>query len=108
MTIFKEFKREGEWGEYIEAHKEIWGGAKGKIPLFFLNFETPNWSTTGWLLERLPEWEDLEDFAEYHGFKVYGKGAGGTLWYYIPMNWLTSPSILPEKIGEYIKWRDEK
>lgn len=56
------------------------------------------------LLERLPEWEDFEGFLKYLGlYKISNKHA-----WLIPIQYLTSPSILPEKVGEYIEWRDKK
>lgn len=65
------------------------------------------WAYTGWLLERFPEWEGLRGFQAYHASK---KEPPYYTHFYdvVPLDWLTSPSILPEKVGEYIEWRDGK
>ena len=62
-----------------------------------------------WLLERLPEWEELKEFCDYHGY-LYEEtlNAEKPIRFYIPVQDLTSPSTLPEKVGEYIEWRDKK
>ena len=86
-----------------------------------LNFiDGSNWTTAGWLLERLPEWEELEDFMRWADIPTYCQGkklAEGCFIvnsidapriHLLPLDWLTSPSVLPEKVGEYIKWKDEK
>ena len=70
------------------------------------------WDFTGFILERLPEWEDLEGFLDYQQIpyeKHDGSGLNLPDWttYYLPLRWLTSPSILPEKVSEYMKWKDE-
>lgn len=71
-------------------------------------FVEPSWKHTGWLLERLPEWEDKEGFKEYYALIWAAPKRGGKYVYWLPWVWLTSPTILPEKLSEYIKWRDEK
>ena len=53
------------------------------------------------ILARLPEWEDRQKFRAFHGLPQFWMGM------VIPLDWLTSPSILPEKLGEYIEWRDK-
>lgn len=60
-----------------------------------------------WLTKRLLEWEDIKGFAVFYGLP-YNSIKGECLDVAIPLDWLTSPLTLPEKVGEYIKWRDEK
>lgn len=123
IHIFEEFKREGEiWhkivqhepfkcscGEWYESVFGIECHVRSSNYTDNPNFEEPTWKDTGWLLERMTEWEELKKFCEYHGFScVESIDIEKPIWYFIPLDWLTSPTILPEKIGEYIKWRDEK
>lgn len=65
------------------------------------------WPFTGWLLERLNEWGHLGEFAQYHNLEHSAPNLHRHLIVLIPIDWLTSPSILPEKVGEYIKHREE-
>lgn len=113
-TIFEELKREsdeimeesykvmtavGDWisvSDFSDEYEEVI-----KLPL---DPKEWGWKATGWLLERLPEWEDLTSFANYYGGAVLSFSGKVSL----PISWLTSPSILPEKIGEYLAQRGEK
>lgn len=71
-----------------------------------------SWDLTGWLLERLPEWEDFYNFLTWLKVDMDKEDEWANMSPEITMvhlfKLLTSPSILPEKVGEYIKWRDEK
>lgn len=85
-------------------------GPHFEVPEFFYSHDGDfkwTWPKTGMLLERLPEWEEVEEFLIYHKIPTVPVETGSTLYRMVlPLHWLTSPSILPEKVGEYIKWRE--
>ena len=101
-TVIMALKKESEKVTYESEYIIILCDSKTEGGPTILAFDKDTWTTTGWLFERLPEWEDLDNFIEW----LWGQKRD-FFWEYphckkvLHLNYLTSPSILPEKVGEY-------